>query len=371
MNYLKVYLFLIILPSIAIGKGNEAELKNPVFCFYYNWYGNEKWNGKEIHWAHGIIPESKSSGPEVLLPGRDNIASNYFPELGNYSNSDPKIVAKHMKMMANSNIDVVAVTWWRNDELGQKCIPLIMKEAEKAGLKVCFHIEPYPGRTAFTVGQDIKNIINAYSQYPAFFRQKGKPYFFIYDSYLIPQEEWSSLLSPEGKTTIRLTPFDAVMIGLWVKEDDGGFFEKSGFDGYYTYFASTNFTYGSSPSNWKHLQNWALTHGKIFIPCVGPGYIDTRIRPWNVSTLRDRENGEYYDRMFQEAINSNASCFGITSFNEWHEGTQIEPAIPFNIPGFKYLDYSPLAPDYYLKRTSYWVGKIKNTSKQQPPKWKK
>jgi hypothetical protein len=49
---------------------------------------------------------------------------------------------------------------------------------------------------------------------------------------------------------------------------------------------------------------------------------------------------------------------GITSFNEWHEGTQIEPAMPKQIQGFTYLDYQPLAPDYYLDRTAYWVRKL-------------
>ena len=47
----------------------------------------------------------------------------------------------------------------------------------------------------------------------------------------------------------------------------------------------------------------------------------------------------------------------ITSFNEWHEGTQIEPAVRKQIPGFTYLDYQPLSADYYLKRTADWIGK--------------
>ena len=46
---------------------------------------------------------------------------------------------------------------------------------------------------------------------------------------------------------------------------------------------------------------------------------------------------------------------GITSFNEWHEGTQIEPAVPKHNQGFTYLDYQPLSADYYLKRTAYWI----------------
>lgn len=62
--------------------------------------------------------------------------------------------------------------------------------------------------------------------------------------------------------------------------------------------------------------------------------------------------------MFESALNTKVSYIGITSFNEWHEGTQIEPAIPFECPEFKYLDYSPLPPGYYLERTAYWVEKF-------------
>lgn len=103
-------------------------------------------------------------------------------------------------------------------------------------------------------------------------------------------------------------------------------------------------------------QEWAVRNEKIFIPCVGPGYIDTRVRPWNTVTTRDRENGKYYTDMFQAAMESGASYIGITSFNEWHEGTQIEPAVPFKSDDFEYLDYSPLAPDYYLTRTAELVS---------------
>lgn len=149
------------------------------------------------------------------------------------------------------------------------------------------------------------------------------------------------------------------MIGLWVKEHEEDYFTESGMDGFYTYFAATGFTYGSTPANWKKLQAWAERNGKVFIPCVGPGYIDTRVRPWNGSTTRDRGNGKYYDDMFGAAVASGAPYIGITSFNEWHEGTQIEPAVPFSCDAFTYLDYSPLAPDYYLTRTAYLISNWK------------
>jgi glycoprotein endo-alpha-1,2-mannosidase len=178
--------------------------------------------------------------------------------------------------------------------------------------------------------------------------------FYVYDSYLTPAAEWASVLTSEGAQTIRGTKFDSVVIGLWVKKNERAFMRTGGFDGFYTYFATDGFTYGSTTAHWPALAKLARKEKLLFIPCVGPGYEDRRIRPWNGKNARSREKGAYYDRMFAAALAVRPPFVGITSFNEWHEGTQIEPAVPKAIKGFTYLDYRPLAPEYYLDRTRYW-----------------
>ncbi|MEJ2607871.1 MAG: hypothetical protein P8Z41_14525, partial [Anaerolineales bacterium] len=47
----------------------------------------------------------------------------------------------------------------------------------------------------------------------------------------------------------------------------------------------------------------------------------------------------------------------ITTFNEWHEGTQIEPAVPDmqDSHGYPYKNYAPLPPEGYLELTRKWV----------------
>ena len=47
-------------------------------------------------------------------------------------------------------------------------------------------------------------------------------------------------------------------------------------------------------------------------------------QPVNEATLICRRR--YYDNEWKAAIAAHARWVGITSFNEWHEGTQIEPA---------------------------------------------
>lgn len=63
-------------------------------------------------------------------------------------------------------------------------------------------------------------------------------------------------------------------------------------------------------------------------------------------------------------MNSGATTVAITSFNEWHEGTQIEPAKAFSVKGFTYLDYEPEGPNYYLDLTKYWVDEFSKKYKK-------
>ena len=89
--------------------------------------------------------------------------------------------------------------------------------------------------------------------------------FYVYDSYLTPTGQWKTVLSPEGSQTIRNTKYDSVVIGLWVKEHEQDFMTKGHFDGYYTYFATDGFTYGSTIENWPKLAEWAQQNNKLFI----------------------------------------------------------------------------------------------------------
>ena len=64
---------------------------------------------------------------------------------------------------------------------------------------------------------------------------------------------------------------------------------------------------------------------------VGPGYNDTLIRPWNDRNTRSRNKGKYYEDMWRRAIRANPHSISVTSYNEWGEGTQIEPARSFHL----------------------------------------
>jgi len=273
--------------------------------------------------------------------------------------------------------------------------------AREYGIKVCFHIEPYRGRTPLSVRSDIAYILGRYGKHEAFYRvlprssdsnssssppppptvtqhhlrggqaaaaaTGGKPLFYIYDSYHSDAHEWATILAPGGDKTIRGTSLDSVVIGLFVEASHYRYMESAKFDGFYTYFATDGFTYGSTRLHWKEMSEFAARNQMTFIPSVGPGYVDTMVRPWNEVNTRSRgENAHYYDASWQAALavakEPNmaivVSIVSITSFNEWHEGTQIEPAVEKQTSSFTYEDYRPHTAQYFLERTMFWSDQL-------------
>ncbi|TNN37122.1 Glycoprotein endo-alpha-1,2-mannosidase [Liparis tanakae] len=265
-------------------------------AFYYPWYGNPKFDGQYIHWDHPQLPHWDSKVAQGYPQGRhvppDDIGANFYPSLGAYSSRDPSIIE--------------------------------------------------------------------YGEHPAFFKYRtntGKllPLFYVYDSYLMNSEQWAKLLKHTASDSLRDTPYDAVFIALLVEEKHKRDILTAGFDGFYTYFATNGFSYGSTQRNWDSLKAFCEDNDLIFIASVGPGYIDTSIRPWNFQNTRNRINGKYYETSLSAALKARPDFISITSFNEWHEGSQIEMAVP-KTGHTAYLDYLPNKPAIYLEITRKWAA---------------
>lgn len=326
-----------------------------VHAFYYTWYGNPQTDGAWRHWDHEVI--LREGGGAHHKPPAD-IGANFYPELGLYSSNSSEDTARHMCQLRDAGVGAVAATWWGRDDYSDKALETVFETAATFNMRVCFHIEPFPGRNAATTRDALVYLLDKYGDHPALFRDPGhgnRTMVYLYDSYLTPASEWAAVFDKGGAQTLRGTKYDVLAIGLWVKGHDGPSLVRAGFDGFYTYFATDGFTHGSTLKNWPALRAFADEHGMLFIPSVGPGYCDTRIRPWNDVNTRAREKGAYYDREFEAALAAKPDFISITSFNEWHEGTQIEPAIPMQAEDFTYLDYEGLPPSHYLDRTGYWV----------------
>lgn len=339
--------------AFSQGEEEKAEPNRKVHTFYYGWFATPEQDGRYSNWNHPILPHWRDTtwNNAGSFPGGDDIGANFYPALGCYSANDTATINQHMKWMKEAGIGVLAISWWGPGSFTDKSVNTYLDLSKKHGLELTFHIEPVY-KTPERFREIIQYIVKNYGDHPALFKHEGKPMYYVYDSHKVKYPQWNKLFAPDGELSLRNTPLDGVFIGHWERRRDGGFFLKSGFDGYYTYYASEGYMYGCTSSNWPVLADFARKHDLLFIPCPGPGYKDTRIRPWNDKNTEDRKAGRYYENMFRNAASVNPDYIGITSFNEWHEGTQIEPAIPKTIPGYTYEDYGEgVDPMFYIHQT--------------------
>ena len=328
------------------------EKKTPrVHCFYYLWYGTPEQDSAWKHWDHEVLPHwedrinerfKETVGTRHDPPGR--LHSPFYPQLGPYSSKDSTVIAAHFDMMQEAGINIAVVSWWgqqtnpeSTDTQGvstDRILGEVLKILDERGsdVKVAFHLEPYPGRTVVSIKQDLEYIYQTYGHHKCIYRttssDNGGFLFYVYDSYHISNVEWARLLKPDGDISIRNTAHDGIFFGLWLNQYDGRDLVLGGFDGVYSYFASLGFSHGSSSQNWREMCRYSKANNMDCSISVGPGYDDVGIRPWNFHNKKNRLDGKYYDRMWNLAITSGASVVSITSWNEWGEGTQIEPAAP-------------------------------------------
>jgi glycoprotein endo-alpha-1,2-mannosidase len=304
-------------------------------AFYYPWYGTSARDGAFQHWSQrGHTPPN-------------DIASAYYPLRGLYSSSDSLVLSQQMDEIEAAGIDELAVSWWGQGSPEDLRLPEVVAAARADGLSVAVHLEPYAGRTVASTVADL-----------AYLRGYGIHTFYVYRPLDLPIADWAAAqaaLHADGSVLYAQT----ALVGAAA---------SAGFDGVYTYDIVVY-----SGSKFARLCAQARAVKLLCAPSVGPGY-DAR-RGSGDPVVKLRRNGATYDSMWKMAIRAGADRVTITSYNEWHEGTQIEPAssTPTRRGRYRYLSYDGAwglhglaAEDAYLARTRYWADVFRSTSPVQP-----
>ena len=305
-----------------------------VSAFYYPWFGSPE-DGGYAHWAQN------GHAPPV------DIASNYYPAYGPYSSSNAAVIATQLEEAVQAGIDELAVSWWGWGSSEDRVLPDILAGASRSGIQIAAHIEPYRGRTVASVVADATHL-----------RSLGVRTLYVYQAFAgIAPADWVAAndeLRAQGMTIFAET----ALVGQAA---------AGHFSGIYTY---DTVTYGGRV--FARLCSEAHALGLLCAPSVGPGY-DAR-RAVGDPRVKPRRHGETYDSMWHAALTGGADRVTITSFNEWQEGTQIEPAIPVRLGEYRYVSYDgawglhgAAAGNAYLTRTAYWSNLFRKAAARPKP----
>ena len=306
--------------------------------FYYPWYANPDVDDHWFHWDNvGHNP------PEDL-------AASFYPTRGPYSSNSPAVLDAHMAEIAAAGVETVVTSWWGPASFEDRALPGVVTAAGRHGLGVAIHVEPYKGRTPDTVQRDVISLSGRF----------GITEYWIYASDGPRPESWQTLTSV-------FSDFTFWAQGHLPTNGLRGLFQAyaaiAGFDGVYTYDPVRY-----SPSDLKRFCSLARDKALRCSPSVAPGYDGTRGVPDTV--VVDRRGGQRYDDFWTGAFLAGPDVVSVTSYNEWHEGTQIEPAaagvcLSGSSRGYCYSSYEgaygstgAAAEGAYLARTRLWTDAL-------------
>jgi glycoprotein endo-alpha-1,2-mannosidase len=306
-------------PAVARGAGETS-------IFYYPWWGTPKHDGKYLHWNKG-----------GHLPP-DDLASTFYPSRGPYSSRNWKVLSQQMDEIADAGVDEVVSSWWGLGSPEAARLPVVMRAAWKHHLDVAVHIEPYEkwDRTPAVLRADL-----------VYLRDLGVARVYVYSPFdaLMGDKDWAELTAAFPS------------IEFLAQTQDVARAAAAGFDAVYTYDV-----YSVRGGAFAGLCARARAAGIACAPSVGPGYSASRAT--SDHRVRSRRAGATYDSMWRAAIAARPERITITSYNEWHEGTQIEPAKRQTDSLYgAYASYEgaygkigKLAERAYLVRTKYWTS---------------
>jgi uncharacterized protein YgiM (DUF1202 family) len=295
----------LLLVGLGFFWSTDASAQQPpaVLAFYYAWFDQSTW----------------SSGQAKDLP------------VDPYVSADPATIERHVAQAQSAGIDAFVQSWYgpqvENNQT-ETNFRTLLNVAQAQGFKAAVDFEttsPFLGDVG-AVTNALVSLLSTHVQHPAYLRQQGKPVIFFWRQQRFSVDEWVAIrnqVDPNGDS-------------LWIAEGVDLAYQAV-FDGHHLYSIAWAVSPAAQLAQWgDRVRSYEAENqvDRLWVATAMPGYDDTGLARAD-AFVTPRRDGDYYRETWQGAVASQPDMIIITSFNEWLEGTQIEPSASF---GNRYLD---------------------------------
>ena len=275
--------------------------------------------------------------------GRRDVASHFYPLTGPYDSRDPALLEYQVLLMKLSGIDGVIVDWYGSENfwdygLLNESTQSLFQYIKKAGLlfSICYedqtirlmidnnHIALEDART--NAQKEMLYLQENLFSDDAYLRSSERPVLFVFGpQYFKSASDWEKLFSVLNATPVLITednPLPPVTTSsypwppMWASQN--GVLNEQALNDYLNSF-------------YKKTANWDFWVASAF-----PGFKDI-YKEAGVSEgygFLDARDGETFKSTIQLALKNNPDAIQLVTWNDYGEGTNIEPTIEY---GYKYL----------------------------------
>jgi len=292
-----------------------------VLVHYMPWYMakpfSETWGW---HWTMNAF------NPENIQNHKREIASPLYPLIGPYDSADPAVLEYHLLLMKIAGIQGIIIDWYgRTDHLDYKILhnntEKMVRMAKEFGIlfAICYEDQTIPklveagkvpvsGRVAHATSE-IDWLQKTWFQEPNYLRHQGRPVLQSFGFDGLTDKEWDQVLKSQKNKPLYL----------------GQHIQRMAADGAFDwpvpkeYPASLERFYQIAPS-WK-----------VFMPVAFPRFDDIYEKgkaQKSLGKIPDNQ-GKILRNTLDRAFASKAPFVQIATWNDWGEGTSIEPSREF------------------------------------------
>lgn len=309
-------------PVRAFEQGDKVALAH-----YFAWFNIENWNDCNI------TPGDK---PNPL-----------------YDSDDPQAILRHVQLATSIGLDGFTLHWFAPGDPTDRNFRTLLDQSTGYPFastvvysRHIWHGHPAPSRQ--NIVESLQYIVDQYSYDPNFLNYEQKPVIFFTDVYRVPTLPGESPVDFWANVRQQMDPNYNT---LWIAEGlDPSYLAV--FDGLYVFKIShANYLhdYVKAPEWASWVRSWEqmTSREKLWIATITPGWNDLNaacrpdVRINNTPHVLDRANGQTYQATFDAAMQSHPDWLIVGSFNEWVEGTYIEPSVLYG--------------DQYLQMTANFV----------------
>jgi LysM repeat protein len=257
------------------------------------------------------------------------------PSAGAYNSDDFGTIQRHVSQAQQACLDGLTPHWYGpQDSRTTNNFNKLLQASAGTNLRHAIVIQTniVPGATEQMIIEAIKHVMNNWTGNANYLKLGGKPLIIFTD---MPRPWGSDAAAKAGWTRIRAAT-DPNRTTIWMAEGLATTFNPL-FDGLYAY----RIDHRDFPQSWLKQSRWSSALRSVerssntplyFADTIAAGFDDTKsvnapgdLRSDAPHFVRDRRNGQYYRDTFSVVGQTGGDFLFVKSFNEWIEGTQIEP----------------------------------------------